>query len=207
MKKNNIMKALVCALCLLFAAGVGFSQAGFGAKVGVNFSNVTIDDDGIDTKGKTDLGLGLFFELPVSQAFIIQPELTYMGRGYKTDIIGIENTYNVAYIDVGALAKLRFGDELGFYLGAGPFFSYALSGQIKNDQGEIDLDFDADGYKRSDFTLATALGVELGSRDALRFFVDLRYLMGLSDQNDGNIVTYKINNRVFGLNGGIIIPL
>lgn len=64
-----------------------------------------------------------------------------------------------------------------------------------------------DGYKRSDFTLATALGIEFGSRDALRFFADLRYLMGLSDQNDGNLTTFSIKNRVFGLNGGIIIPL
>ena len=207
MKNNHIIRALVCALCLLFALGVGFSQVGFGAKAGVNFSNVSVDGDGIDTKGKTDLNLGLFFELPIASFFIIQPELTYIGRGYKATILTVESTYNVAYVDVGALAKLRFGDELGFYLGAGPFFSYGLSGQIKNDQGKVDLDFDADGYKRSDFTLATALGVEFGSRDALRLFVDLRYLLGLSDQNDGDITTYSVKNRVWGLNGGLIIPL
>lgn len=207
MKNNHIIRVLACVLCLLFAVGVGFSQAGFGAKVGANFSNVTVSGDGLETSGKTDLGLGLFFELPVTQNFIIQPEFTYMGRGYKANLASVENTYNVAYIDLGALAKVRFGDQVGVYIGAGPFFSYAVSGQIKNPQGRVDLDFEADSYKRSDFTLATALGLEFGSRDALRFFVDARYLMGLSDQNDSDVTTYSIKNRVLGLNGGIIIPL
>jgi hypothetical protein len=206
-----MMKALACALCLLFAAGIGYSQAGFGAKVGYNYSNVTVDasDLDIDTEGKSDLSIGLFFELPVTQAFIIQPELTYMGRGYKIagNSLVADGTYNVAYVDVGALAKLRFGDDVGFYLGAGPFFSYAVAGQIKNDQNEVDIDFDVDNYNRSDFTLATAIGVELGNRDALRFFIDGRYLIGLSDLDDGDPVTFSRNNRVFGVNGGIIIPL
>lgn len=205
------MRALVCALCLLFAAGVGFSQAGFGAKVGYNYSNITVDasDLDIDTEGKSDLNIGLFFELPVSSNFLIMPELTYLGRGAKfagNDLVS-DGTYNVAYIDLGAMAKLRFGDGIGFYLGAGPYFSYAVAGQIKNDQGEVDIDFDADNYKRSDFTLGTAVGVEFGSRDALRFFVDGRYLIGLSDLDDGDPVTFSRRNRVFGLNGGIIVPL
>lgn len=211
MKNNHVIKALVCALCLLFAVGIGFSQAGFGAKVGFNYSNVTVDvsDLDIDTKGKSDLSLGIFFELPISQTFLIQPELTYMGRGYKIEgnAPADDGTYNVAYIDLGALAKLRFGESIGFYIGAGPFFSYAMSGQFKNDQNEVDIDFDVDKYKRSDLTLATALGVEFGSRDALRFFLDGRYLMGLSDLDDGNPVTFSRKNRVFGINGGIIVPL
>ena len=211
MKNNHIMRALVCELCLLFAAGVGFSQAGFGAKVGYNYSNITVDasDLDIDTEGKSDLNIGLFFELPVSSNFLIMPELTYLGRGAKfagNDLVS-DGTYNVAYIDLGAMAKLRFGDGIGFYLGAGPYFSYAVAGQIKNDQGEVDIDFDADNYKRSDFTLGTAVGVEFGSRDALRFFVDGRYLIGLSDLDDGDPVTFSRRNRVFGLNGGIIVPL
>lgn len=211
MKNDHIKRALVCALCLLFAAGIGFSQAGFGAKVGYNYSNVTVDADDldIDTEGKSDLSIGLFFELPVSQAFIIQPELTYMGRGYKIagNSLVSDGTYNVAYVDVGALAKLRFGDGIGFYLGAGPYLSYAIAGQIKNDQNEVDIDFDVDNYKRSDFTLATAIGLELGSRDALRFFIDGRYLIGMNDLDDGDPVTFSRRNRVFGVNGGIIIPL
>ncbi|GJM31788.1 MAG: hypothetical protein DHS20C18_07890 [Saprospiraceae bacterium] len=206
--RNRVFQFTALLAFLLFS-GTAFSQIGFGPKVGVNFSNVTFDADNldVDTKGKTDLSLGLVFELPIANFFLIQPEVTYLGRGYRVDfpVIG-ESTYNIAYIDVGALAKLRFGSESALTLGAGPFFSYAVSGQIKDDNGKTDVDFD--NYKRSDFTLATALGFELGARDALRFFGDIRYLIGLGDLNsDNNSIDYKSYNRVFNVNVGILIPL
>ncbi len=205
---NRVFQTTAFLACLLISS-TAFSQVGFGPKVGVNFSNVKIDSDNLDveTEGKTDLSLGLIFELPIAKFLMIQPEVTYLGRGYRQDfpLIG-ESTYNVAYIDVGALAKLRFGDESAITLGAGPFFSYAISGKLKNDAGEADVDFD--DYKRSDFTLATALGFELGSRESLRFFGDIRYLIGMGDLNaDNNSVDYKTYNRVFNINAGILISL
>ncbi len=206
---NRVFQSTALLVCLL-ASATAFSQIGFGPKVGVNFSNVKIDanDVDIETSGKTDLSLGLVFELPVANFLIIQPEVTYLGRGYKAEfpLIG-ESTYNVAYIDVGGLAKLRFGDQSAITIGAGPFFSYAVSGQIKNDNGG-DTDIDFDNYKRSDFTLATALGFELGSRESLRFFADIRYLIGMGDLTaDDNSIDYQTYNRVFNVNAGILIPL
>jgi hypothetical protein len=211
MKNNHIFKIAASVLCMLFMTSAAYSQAAFGAKVGYVYSDVNVDvsEFDIDTKGKSDLSLGLFFELPLSQNFMIQPEFTYLGRGYKIEgnSLASDGTYNVAYVDVGAMAKLRFGDAVGFYIGAGPYFSYAISGQVKNDQNEVDIDFDVDDYRRTDFTLGTALGLEFGRRDALRFFVDGRYLIGMNDLDDGDPITFSRRNRVFGVNGGIIVPL
>lgn len=211
MKNNHLFRLMAATFGLLLLTSAAYSQAGFGAKVGYIYSNVNVDvsEFDVDTEGKSDLSLGLFFELPLAQNFIIQPEFTYLGRGFKIagNSLVSDGTYNVAYVDVGAMAKLRFGDGIGFYIGAGPYWSYAVSGQIKNDQNEIDIDFDADGYKRTDFTLGTALGLEFGSRDALRFFVDGRYLIGLNDLDDNDPVTFSRRNRVFGVNGGVIVPL
>lgn len=209
MKKPAFLTTL---FCLLFAATV--SAQSFGVRLGVNNTNVKFDvgNTEIDTDGRTDLMLGAFVNLPIgTNLFSIQPEINYLNRGYKQDGVSVGGVNvgdfetSIAYLDLGVLARLNFNQDgpVGFYVGAGPYFSYAVSGSVEDSSGDRDIDFDADRLNRSGTQVAGVAGVTFGG--PLRFFAEARYmgaLSNLSDQND-----FDVRQRAIGLNGGIMIPL
>ncbi|MEL7377079.1 MAG: outer membrane beta-barrel protein, partial [Bacteroidota bacterium] len=109
---------------------------------------------------------------------------------------------SLAYLDIGGLVKLNLGVDqpIGFYVGAGPFLNYAISGPIDENGDERDIDFDADRIKRSELSVAAAAGVTLGN-----FFAEVRYMGSLSNLSDDDEV--DISQRSIGINGGFRVPL
>lgn len=211
MRSHYLFSTLLAFFLFTGAASAQY----FGLRAGLNIANaqVSSDQNDIDMDGVTNLQLGLFLDLPLISILSVQPELNYVGRGYKYGnsvtvggvTLGAGEKYTVAYLDLGALAKLNFGQEspIGFYIGAGPFLNYAVSGQIDDGSTEVDIDFDADRIKRSDFSLAGAAGVTFGSD--FKFFAEARYMVGLTDTNDRDEL--EVNNRSIGITGGIMVPL
>lgn len=206
------MKKSILSICFVLLAAAGMTAQDFGLRVGLNNTSANIDfaNAEIDTDGESNLALGIFVNLPIGTELIsIQPELTYLNRGYSfsvNDPTGtIEASRTVAYFDVGALVRLNFGaDEgLGFYVGAGPFLSYALSGTATELGDERDIDFDADRLRRGELQVAGVVGLTFGS--SFKFFVEGRYMGSLSNQaDDGDDNT--ITQRALGINGGVMIP-
>lgn len=199
---------VLMAACLF---SVSLSAQSFGLRVGVNATNASIDvdDADVDVDGETNLMLGLFFNLPLGTDVIsLQPEVNYLNRGYTRSFsVGnlIDETYSLAYLDLGALVRVNLGsdDGLGFYLGAGPQFSYAVSGSYTTINEDRDVDFDADRINRSGLEFAAVAGIsfDLG----LRFFVEGRYNGSLYNQSD--LDDSDIRQRSIGVNGGVMIPL
>lgn len=186
------------------------AQAYFGARVGLNATNASIDvaNAEIDTDGQTNLAIGAFVTLPILGEFLsIQPELTYLNRGYSFEatVLGGSIEQTLAFVDVGALVRLAFAQDnpVGFYVGAGPYYSYALSGTVTEFGDDRDVDFDADRLNRGELQVAGVAGVTFGSD--LKFFAEFRYQGSLSNQSDADDV--DINQRSIGLNGGIMVPL
>lgn len=211
---QTFAKTCLALLVGLLVVQAAQAQAAFGVKAGVNISNpsISIDNADIETSGVTNLQLGLFLDLPVGAAFSIQPEFNYIARGYQNDdAVVVVNVFNfekrnLGYLDLGALAKLRFGQQdggVGFYLGAGPFVSYAISGQEERDGNDDDLDFDETELKRTDVRVAGALGLTFGSD--FRFFIDGRYVAGLGDASDNDGI--EIRNNDIGITAGVMVPL
>lgn len=203
-------KALFSLLAVLFLAAPLSAQY-FGLRAGVNATNATVDfgDAEVDTEGETNLMLGIFLDLPIGTDLIsIQPELNYLNKGYTLEgNLGNIAAYeqSVAFVDLNAIVKLNFGRQegLGFYVGAGPTFSYAVSGQRTDVLGERDVDFDADRVNRSglEFVGIAGLTFDLG----LKFFVEGRYNGSLGNQSD--LENADIRQRSVGVNGGVLIPL
>ncbi|HKK79812.1 MAG TPA: outer membrane beta-barrel protein, partial [Phaeodactylibacter sp.] len=91
---------------------------------------------------------------------------------------------------------------LNAYLGAGPYYSYALSGEV----GGVEIDFDdEEAFKRGDWTAAFAAGIQLPLGESF-LFVDARYLLGLTDLDDRDD-EIEIRNRAINLSAGILLPL
>lgn len=211
MRSHYLFSTLLAFFLFTGAASAQY----FGLRAGLNIANaqVSSDQNDIDMDGVTNLQLGLFLDLPLISILSVQPELNYVGRGYKYGnsvtaggvTIAAGEKYTVAYLDLGALVKLNFGQEspIGFYVGAGPFLNYAVSGQVDDGSTEVDIDFGADRLKRSDFSVAGAAGVTFGSD--FKFFAEARYLVGLTDTDDRDEL--EVNNRSIGITGGIMVPL
>lgn len=207
MMKKSKLGILTLALSLL-AVGTSVGQSFFGIKAGAVVANVDNQANGvkIDTKSNIDLQIGLALDLGIIPSFSIQPEITYLGRSYKATLLTQEIKQSFSYVDVGALAKIRFGVEnpISAYIGAGPFLNYALSGKTTIGNEEEKIVFGDTEIKRTDFSIAGALGL-LFNFGKTAFYVDGRYILGLGDIDQSN--NSEVKNRTIGITAGIMFPL
>lgn len=205
------MKYAVAIIVTLCFAASSFAQGIYiGPRIGANFANVSYDGDGDpDLNSRTSVLYGGVLELGLADKFAIQPEVSYIVRGYESEeSLGFLNpNLTLNYLDFGGLLKFKTGSEgLNAYLGAGPYYSYALSGEFDTAVGTVEIDFDDDeAFERGDWTAAFAAGVQLPLGESF-LFVDARYLLGLTDLNDRDDEV-EIRNRAFSLSAGILFAL
>lgn len=119
------------------------------------------DEYGWDTdlSSGTGFSFGVGYNLPVgtigSGVFSVQPELTFIQKGFKAEVSGevnigepyydfvLDQQIKLNYLEVPVLAKIEFGSSTAkFSFIAGPSFGYALGGKTK---GTLTLD---DGYEK-----------------------------------------------------------
>jgi len=203
-------------ICLFFTAalfGGTLSAQNFGVRGGVNLTTVSISTDGANVSfdRQASLMLGLFLDLPLGgEKFMLSPELSYVGRSYGVDLdflgTNISTKLNLAYLDLGVLAKYMVVDNgpVGFYVAAGPVVSYAMSGNIETNGDKEDIEFDEDdGFNRTNLNLAATAGLTFGQM----FFVEGRYMTGLSNLSEEEDGEGDTKWTSIGINGGVRIPL
>lgn len=176
MKKLFLFTALA-----LFCLTYSFAQVNFGAKAGVNFSDITGEE--VDSfSGRTSLHVGVIAEIMVSDMFAVQPELVYSSQGsdYEDTEDGFDysGTVKLDYLNVPVMAKLYVG-EGGFSVEAGPQVGILLSAKDDYGDGEIDLK-EEEVVKSTDFGVNFGLGYKM--ENGLNF--GARYNLGLSDNLD-----------------------
>lgn len=158
---------------------LGVQGVKYGAKAGVNISDITGDDvDSFD--GRTSFHVGAVAEIPVSSEFSVQPELMYSSQGSDySEGDGYDGKVKVDYLNIPVIAKYYVAE--GFSVEAGPQFGILLSAKDEydwaGDTGENDW---KDSLKGLDFGVNFGLGYRLES--GLNF--GARYNLGLTDAND-----------------------
>ena len=206
------MKKIIAIIVTLCFAGSSFAQGIYiGPRIGANFANISFDGDADpEFDSRTSVLYGGVLELGLSDKFAIQPEASYIVRGYEggeglAALLAPELQLN--YLDFGGLLKFKTGSRgINAYLGAGPFYSYALSGEINTGLGTVEIDFDdEEAFERGDWTAAFAAGVQLPLGESF-LFVDARYLLGLNDLDERDDEV-EIRNRAFSLSAGILFAL
>jgi hypothetical protein len=210
------MKKLLFFSLAMTLAATTFAQLAIGPRVGIHFADAQIDpDNDREVEGSIGLMAGAVFELGLSEILAIQPEVTYVKRGYDQnmddggDIFSTDVRIN--YFDIGGIIKFRTAaDGLALYFGAGPYYSYATSGEVETtflgETTTIDLDFDDDDtFERGDWTAAFAVGANLPLGQS-HLFVDARYLLGLTDieKRDDDV---EVRNRGISISAGLLLPL
>ena len=183
---------------------------GIGLRTGVTFANAEFDDDTreFDTKTATGYSLGLMVPVFLSENFAIQPELSYVQKGFRREfpvsLGGDLEAYRFSYYELPVLLRAGFGtDQLKFYFQAGAAFGYAASGEIEIADIITDIDFSSDEFNRTDVSGIGGAGFVFGG-GGLGLFVDGRYVYGLSeDQLDD----FTYTNRGLTLSAGLLFTV
>lgn len=140
----------------------------FGVKAGVNLANLEIKDDataaaGGNNNSKTSLHAGVFYNIPITSAFRIQPEVIYSIQGAKTaamsstdaNLAGV-NEIDLHYVQVPLM--FQFMTPGGFQIEAGPQVGFLSSANADREAGgQVDLK-DRNYIKKVDFALGGGVG-------------------------------------------------
>lgn len=200
-------KLLLSAVALFFAVGV-FAQGqplGFGLKAGVNFPKYKFEGSGTETNSTTNFHVTAFLDAPiVSQWLYVQPGVSLQGKGAELANSSLGTvTQNTMWLEVpvNLVAKFPVSQAGSFFLGAGPYVAFGLSGNNKVESGSStvtdDFSFGKDGtLKTTDFGLNFIGGFELSNG----LLVHGGYGLGLTDirgSNNDYFTDNNLTNRVW----------
>ncbi len=168
--KKTIFVSLTCMVStILFAQN--FTA---GVKAGANISNFTGGDfEGVEKKALVGFHGGGFLSFSLG-AIYLQPEVLISTQGARIDSVHGSYDWKVTYAAVPVMFKYR--SPGGFYLEAGPQFSFKLSDNVENQSIENfanDLDLSA--------------GAGLGWQTKGGLGIGARYLVGISKVGDFDI--------------------
>ncbi|MCC8145394.1 MAG: PorT family protein [Bacteroidales bacterium] len=163
MKKSFILILGV----LLLSAATAQAQFKYGLKAGVNIASASFDSDVFDKSNMTGFQVGPIIEFTVPILGIgLDAAALYSQQGFK--VKDLDETYRTHTIDIPVNFKYKFSlVVMGAYLTAGPYASFNLSDNLKNQ------------YESKSFGagLNFGLGIELLSR----LQVGANYKLGLTD--------------------------
>jgi len=174
MKKISIL-----AVCLFgFIVGTN-AQVALGIKGGLNFANVDADDAFGDPDSKTGYHFGAFLEVGLG-GIHLQPELLFSVKG--TDDV------DLSYVEVPILLKKNFAKVLNVHFGPQFGFLTSAEGDLDADGSDEDI---KDFFKSSDLSAVIGAGVNA----PFGLTAGIRYVYGLSDVWDNDLLDTEIKNR------------
>jgi len=167
----------VLGLSASSAQSVGTGRTGL--KGGLNASSLFYDGQGISNKSeRIGFHAGVFTQIPVGEAFAIQPELLYMTKGASADysFVGFNgtNTFRLNYAELPVLATFKLGQAVE--LQAGPYVGYLLNSTV-NSNGDFGTgigSINRTNFNKVDYGIAGGLNIYFG-----KAFIGARYEQGL----------------------------
>ena len=182
--KYNIIVGLIALILSAMVIPISLiaQDTRTGIKGGLNLSNLYVDDVS-DENLRPGFSLGVFTQLPVSEFFVIQPEVLYSTKGARLtyDALDLEGEYrfNLNYVDVPILATFKLGESADIQVG--PYVSYLVASSISTDGdlGEALADVDRDNFHTLDYGLSAGFGLNFNA-----ITVGLRYNYGLAEIGD-----------------------
>lgn len=241
---NSALPYLAAGALALGTAATASAQIGIGLRGGILTTSASFDDDDsstevFDEENVTGYTIGIPIEIAVSNVFSLQPEVNFQRRG--TSVLNRFDSEDgqplsqsidrdINFLEIPVLVKLGYTTE-SFTVAAvaGPSWSYALggttsAGNVVDDadaifgdavEGEYDIDFDREGYNRSQWGGHVGLqgGIPAGPG---KIILDARYQFAFTNLNDGdddietdfgNTDTYDTRERGFSATLGYMITL
>ena len=207
--KNKIVIIFISVLFFSTGAYAQFTQ--FGAKAGVNFSNMTIDDSS-DKTLKTGFHAGVFGRMGLTESFSLQPELLYTTKGltntYDNALAEGEAKFNLNYIEIPINFVYHLAEDFSFQLG--PYVGYLLNANVSTSNSLLDFfdidtndNIDRDNFKSFDLGLTAGLDFTLDP-----VILGFKYNLGLVNVGKDNVVSEQLlgdaRNTVIQIYAGIL---
>jgi len=199
------------------------NPGGFYLKGGVNFANISVNDNGAADNANTltTFNVGFVGDIPLADILSLQFGLILNGEGAKTtnNTFSTTTTMNPLYLQVpgNIVIKLPITDESRVFFGAGPYVQMGIGGKetttsslgttssdikFNNDDPSTSQQEDAsfDKLKKFDVGINALAGIEAGS-----FMVGVNYDLGLTKINStesNNSANDNNKFRTFSINVG-----
>jgi hypothetical protein len=172
-KFRNLGLLLCAGIISVLAATSAEAQTGprVGFKGGLNLSNLYVNDVD-DENARVGWHAGFYGQLFATEAFAIQPEvnfstkgtgITYARAGNNSVTLDHDQKFNLSYIDIPVLAVFKLGEAAEIH--AGPYWSYLLHADIRNNSGDSNNEFntvDRKNFDNWDYGLVGGIGFNLG---------------------------------------------
>lgn len=189
MKRKFRNLGLVLCAGLISVLTVNYAQAQsaprVGFKGGLNMSNLYVGDAD-DENARFGWHAGFYAQLLSTEAFAIQPEVNYSTKGTgityayadaNNVMVDHDQKFNLNYIDIPVLAVFKLGRAAEIH--AGPYWSYLVKAEIRNNDGDPNNEFDTidrKNFDNWDYGLVGGIGFNLGKGAQL----GARYNYGLN---------------------------
>jgi len=185
-----MFRFLIITTLIIVTGITANAQMYYGLKVGANFANFSGDVSGNSIK--PSMHFGAVVEIPLTDAFSVQPELLYSMQGYqiKEDV---SLKYHYHYLTLPVMAKYFVTNEIT--LDFGPQLSYLIFAQSSD--GEYEYTELKDETSKFDYGLALGASYEID--DGMN--INLRYTYGFANIFDTD-TNLKANNSVIQLSLG-----
>jgi len=211
---NKFFSVLLLAV---LTAGYAQAQFTFGARAGLNLSNISLTYDGKNDgedpyKFKPGIQLGIVGEYAISDNLAIQPGILFSQMGFKQEASFMDYysmktscTMNYLQIPVNVQYKLDLGG-MNLLLQAGPYFGYGLGGKMKweftedgvteKDDEKVEFGNDPEIHfcKALDFGLGVGAGLQFNNLQ-----IGLGYNFGLANLSNYDDDKFKIKNNGLAL--------
>ena len=193
------MKKVLAVLAVaVLTAGLAHAQITFGARGGINFSNMKMESEGISISPKMKPGvqLGVVAEYALSESLFLQPGFLFAQQGMKMDADGetAKVTLNYIQIPVNFQFKTEVSGGTILLLQAGPYGGIGINGKWKYGKESEDVEFgngDNADFKTFDFGLGLGAGIEFGGNMQL----GIGYNLGLANLDTSGSSKYSVKNN------------
>tara|TARA_Y100000813_G_scaffold155360_1_gene115427 strand:+ start:574 stop:1176 length:603 start_codon:yes stop_codon:yes gene_type:complete len=183
-----IKKAITIFFLFFLLSNISYSQKlELGLKGGTNFATQKLNGiSGVESITGYHIGGFLYFKLPI--LFGIQVEGQYSTQGSEFQINQVINKNNLRYINIPILIRNDFGP---FNFHFGPQFGILTDAfSLKGVKNSI-----KDQFLGRDFSVVVGIAVRLPANLGL----SIRYVRGLTNISDNNILNNETKNTMFQL--------
>jgi hypothetical protein len=142
---------------ILFLSSSYAQKSRFGFQAGGTLSWLKGGD--FYPESKIDFTGGILYDIAVTNSFIIQPQLNFVSKGGESDYYN--SRLSLGYVEMPVNFYYRQKAANGFFIGGGPYIGFAVSGKVKSELGDHEIQFGneyTDDYRRVDFGINLVSG-------------------------------------------------
>ncbi len=208
------MKKLIFLLTIITTLNAHAQKTQFGLTGGATFANYKSNYDGTDQSGNSKMGftIGAIANIAAGKSFVIQPAINWVQKGTTDEqtVDGTKISSSVTTNNIEMPVNFMYSHN-GFFIGAGPSFTFSVSGKIKAETGgqkqEETIHFgnsDQDVMKSFDFGANAVTGYQFkgGFLIAANYNIGFSNLAPTNDSNKGSLKSSYFGIKLGYLLGG-----